>query len=165
MTVAVDDYPYASRYRYAADTSNVHVLLRSNLPDANGVRFPRNAPVVDVDIVATRREVIARVRAQSDIALNETSTSDQRRQPRPPPLEQQRDLVGPLHRPPLADSQAARSRFSSHGAVGGATDETRCSFPSTGANAMRVSVRRIQIPAFSTLGYGYGVEVETGEEL
>lgn len=30
---------------------------------------------------------------------------------------------------------------------------------------MRVCVRRIQIPAFSTLGYGYGVEIETGSEV
>ena len=30
---------------------------------------------------------------------------------------------------------------------------------------MKVRVRRIQIPALSTIGYGYGTDVETGEQI
>jgi len=30
---------------------------------------------------------------------------------------------------------------------------------------MKVRVRRIQVPALSTIGYGYGTDVETGEEI
>ena len=69
MTARVYDHRDTSGNSRSANSRDVGCPLGSLLADANGIGFACHASVVDVDIVATCRQIKAGVRAERDVAF------------------------------------------------------------------------------------------------